>query len=80
MKRTYLYEQFETPAKLRDAIIRAGNPVGVANDEYRRYKNFIEEGEAALCSRCSGTGNELLSMYKKCVICNGSGLTKGAAK
>lgn len=46
-------------------------PPHMRMDIERRNKN-IDSGET-LCERCSGTGNELYSMYSRCTECNGAG-------
>jgi len=32
------------------------------------------------CTRCSGTGNELLFMYRRCRACGGDGFSRGDDK
>jgi hypothetical protein len=49
-------------------------PFHMRGDKWKRIKNL--EGNHKLCKKCSGTGNELLSMYKACTDCNGSGVQK----
>ncbi len=46
-------------------------PVHMRRDYMIRNSN-VEKG-IDLCGRCNGTGNELMSMYKKCQACNGTG-------
>jgi len=41
-------------------------------DELIRAQN-IKRGKD-LCSRCGGTGNELMSMWRRCEACGGSGI------
>ena len=36
-------------------------------------KNKNIDRKLPLCKHCSGTGNELFSMYRKCPKCNGTG-------
>ena len=43
------------------------------DEEHRNYN--IDLGNE-LCEICDGTGNELLSMYHKCPLCNGTGVKK----
>lgn len=45
---------------------------GIINDN-KNKQELISKGKK-LCERCEGTGNELYSMYKKCIACNGSGI------
>jgi DnaJ-class molecular chaperone len=40
--------------------------------DYSIRNENIDKG-IDLCPRCSGTGNELVSMYRKCHACNGTG-------
>lgn len=47
----------------------------IANDCLHAAK-VIDDGFNP-CKRCDGTGNELLSMYRKCQACNGDGISKG---
>ena len=47
-------------------------PYRLRGDEWRRIEN--EEAGHKLCSRCQGTGNELLAMYRACKDCGGSGI------
>ncbi len=42
-----------------------------AGDIFQRDQNV--KNDDALCDRCSGTGNELFSMYRQCTDCNGTG-------
>ena len=46
----------------------------IATDKLTRYENIINHGYESLCDRCDGTGNQLMSMYQKCVNCDGNGL------
>ena len=46
-------------------------PLHIQRDYLIRNEN-IKNGEP-LCLRCSGTGNELFSMYRKCTVCKGNG-------
>jgi hypothetical protein len=41
--------------------------------DYAQQRQNREAGHA-LCARCNGTGNELLSMYRTCEECGGSGV------
>ena len=45
----------------------------VASDYHTRNEN-LKEGKP-LCSKCDGTGNQLMYMYSRCDKCNGSGIT-----
>ena len=49
-------------------------PPHMQNDYRVRNKN-IDDGKE-LCERCGGTGNEFMSMYKKCKDCGGSGINR----
>ena len=40
-----------------------------------RFAARIPESER--CTYCSGTGNELYSMYRKCRCCQGTGVSRG---
>jgi len=42
---------------------------------YEKRNNNITSGKK-LCLYCSGTGNELYFMYRKCPKCDGSGVYK----
>jgi RecJ-like exonuclease len=44
-------------------------------DVWRRNEN-IDAGKP-LCPECQGTGNMFFSMYKKCDVCNGTGVKAG---
>jgi DnaJ-class molecular chaperone len=44
--------------------------------DYTKRNNNIDRG-VTLCTRCQGTGNELLSMFRKCQACDGSGESRG---
>ena len=46
-------------------------PQHTHQDVYKRNLNIDEEHE--LCKRCEGTGNELISMWRKCSHCKGTG-------
>lgn len=46
-------------------------PMHMRGDVHTRNQN-IDKGKK-LCERCTGTGNELYSMYKECKDCNGNG-------
>ena len=50
-------------------------PFHMRSDEHRRNVN-IQDGKP-LCAKCGGTGNEFLSMYHKCPMCQGTGIGKG---
>lgn len=47
-------------------------PPRIRGDVIRTNDN-IDKGNK-LCKRCGGTGNELLSMYRKCAACEGTGV------
>jgi DnaJ-class molecular chaperone len=47
-------------------------PAGISMDMQKRRNNI--DNKKPLCERCSGTGNELYSMYRKCTDCNGTGI------
>jgi RecJ-like exonuclease len=47
-------------------------PYHMRADEEHRNENIRNNNP--LCDRCSGTGNQLLSMYQKCEKCNGTGI------
>ena len=51
--------------------------IGIQCDIIKRDKN-IADG-FTLCDRCSGTGNQLFSMYQKCEKCDGTGRAKEQA-
>ena len=53
-------------------------PIHIQGDEQIRNDN-IDAGNP-LCEHCDGTGNEFLSMYRKCPKCNGLGAVKAVAK
>jgi len=53
-------------------------PFHMRGDEWQKIQN--EEAGHALCDRCGGTGNELLSMYRKCPDCGGTGIVKTVEK
>ncbi len=42
-----------------------------AGDAFQRDQNV--KNNHTLCKRCSGTGNELFSMYRTCTDCGGTG-------
>ncbi len=46
-------------------------PLHMRKDVWIRNQN-IDLG-FGLCDRCEGTGNELYSMWKKCINCKGTG-------
>lgn len=46
-------------------------PFHMRGDEWTKIQN-VEKGRP-LCKRCGGTGNEMLSMYKRCSDCGGTG-------
>ena len=48
-------------------------PVGMERDYTRRNENV--RNHRPLCKRCDGTGNELSSMYRKCTVCKGTGVS-----
>lgn len=50
-------------------------PFHMRGDYHLRNQNVAEE--RILCSRCDGTGNELLSMSRTCQACGGDGISKG---
>jgi RecJ-like exonuclease len=41
--------------------------------DYAIRNDNIDKG-VKLCGRCGGTGNELMSMYKMCQACKGTGI------
>ena len=49
-------------------------PPHMQGDYVKRNQN-IDDGRV-LCERCNGTGNEVYSMYQKCVNCRGMGYQK----
>ena len=51
--------------------------IGIMLDEIKRIYN--KENGFKLCDRCSGTGNQLFSMYQKCEKCDGTGRAKEQA-
>ncbi len=48
--------------------------VGILQDQITRKINLARK--RTICERCSGTGNEIYSMFKKCQECNGKGYKK----
>jgi hypothetical protein len=50
---------------------------GIDPREYmdRKYAETIPEAER--CERCTGTGNELMWMYRRCKACEGTGRSRG---
>ena len=50
----------------------SGAPTHMQPDERTRREN-VTRGNP-LCERCGGTGNELLSMYRRCADCRGTGI------
>ncbi len=50
-------------------------PLHMRGDVLRRNNN-IDAGNVP-CSRCDGTGNELLSMWRACQACEGTGVSRG---
>lgn len=50
-------------------------PFHMRGDELTKIENT--EAGHKLCKRCSGTGNELLSMYRRCIDCDGKGIDRG---
>lgn len=56
------------PVKLDSSKI----PFHMRVDNNIRNEN-IDAGKP-LCEHCDGTGNELLSMYRSCPICKGTGV------
>ena len=46
-------------------------PVHMAMDYSTRNENISNNRK--LCDRCDGTGNELFSMYRRCINCDGHG-------
>lgn len=47
---------------------------GINHDRMVRASNR-SQGKP-LCSRCGGTGNELLFMYRQCAQCGGTGVAR----
>lgn len=47
-------------------------PAHMQMDYRTRNKNVMDNHK--LCKRCDGTGNELMSMFRRCIKCNGSGI------
>lgn len=47
--------------------------VGLAQDEFNRRRVPSDKQ----CSRCGGTGNQLMFMYQKCEACGGDGVSRG---
>ena len=48
--------------------------LGMFQDDWRAWDNEAKHGKDALCGHCLGCGNELLTMFRKCPECNGTGL------
>ena len=49
-------------------------PVHMRADADRHNQNV--KLKKKLCTKCTGTGNQMYSMYKKCSKCNGTGVKK----
>jgi DnaJ-class molecular chaperone len=47
---------------------------GMLQDEITRMINIFRSNP--ICEKCTGTGNELLSMFRKCSDCGGDGVKK----
>jgi DnaJ-class molecular chaperone len=43
--------------------------------EDNAHAALIPEGKR--CSRCEGTGNEFMFMYRQCKACGGDGISRG---
>ena len=73
-KNVSFYEFLKTPTNAAKKILININsvPPHMAGDYLRRNDNVIKDKN--LCSNCDGTGNELMSMYRKCPVCNGIGI------
>lgn len=54
-----------------DLLATARSDPRVEADQVSRRRNLISGAE--LCSRCGGTGNELLFAYRRCATCGGRG-------
>lgn len=65
--------QQPTPEEYFNSLIKKGYNPGIAGDMARAYSIPKEKQ----CSRCNGTGNELLSMYRECQACKGDGVSNG---
>jgi len=48
--------------------------VGMYNDDWRAWHNAQNHPAEKLCGECGATGNEMLSMYRACAACNGTGI------
>ena len=53
-------------------------PFHMRGDALNKIEN--EEAGKEMCGHCDGTGNELLSMYRKCPKCNGEGFIEEPSK
>ena len=57
-----------------DVLAHAGDDPRVRADDAKRDVIPVP----LRCPRCEGTGNELLFMYRCCMVCSGSGVLRDA--
>lgn len=65
-------EQEYFMARADEVMKKYGCPFYAVHDYIRLDDN--KRLNKPLCDHCEGTGNELLSMYRKCPKCNGTGV------
>jgi len=64
-------EFMKNSGEIYDLINVDSVPLHIQRDYLIRNENV--KNRKPLCLRCSGTGNELFSMYRKCIVCKGNG-------